>query len=318
MRRVYIFILAVAAVWQLAGAALAAEFRLNNGDIIRGEPASFNEDGASFRLDVGGFSPRVTWGKFTQEALKELAKNKQAAKFAEPFIEVPIEVKQKEKAKKKEIVIKPVPRVEREAARKRSAFAGFGTPVGLAVLAMLMLANLYGAYEVAVFRSRPPLLVCGVSLLLPGIGPILFLSLPGLDQPVSTHEHPAPAATEVASTSMAQVPGMAPAGLGLASHDKPPPSGGAMEMATYKRGDTTFNRRFFESKLPGFFRIVPSEAEKDLVLVVRTPKHEYIAKRISRISSNEMHLQLLRGNTEASASFGEIIEVQVRHKDAKA
>jgi hypothetical protein len=54
-----------------------------------------------------------------------------------------------------------------------------------------------------------------------------------------------------------------------------------------------------------------------MVLVVRTAKQEYIARRISRISSSEVHLQLLRGNTEAGVPFGEISEVLVRHKDAK-
>jgi hypothetical protein len=85
----------------------------------------------------------------------------------------------------------------------------------------------------------------------------------------------------------------------------------------YNRSNTTFDRRFFETKFTGFFRVVPAENEKDLVLVVKAAKSEYIARRISRISMGEMHLQLQRGGTEVSVPFGEIMEVSVRNKDAK-
>jgi hypothetical protein len=83
----------------------------------------------------------------------------------------------------------------------------------------------------------------------------------------------------------------------------------------FKRTEVTMDRRFFETKFAGFFRMVPENP--DMVLAVRTAKQEYVARRISRISSNEVHLQLLRGNTEVGVPFGEISEVQVRHKDAK-
>src|SRR5690349_24900662 len=88
-----------------------AEFHLNNGDVLRGEAASFNDDGLVVRLDVGGFSPRTPWGKFTQETLKLLDQNPQAKPFVEPYIEIPIEVKEKAKEKKKEIIVKDPPRV---------------------------------------------------------------------------------------------------------------------------------------------------------------------------------------------------------------
>ena len=107
-------------------------------------------------------------------------------------------------------------------------------------------------------------------------------------------------------------------GLSIAQVEKTAaPSGPAAGPQSYKRGEFTFNRRFIETKFPGFFRVVQSENEKDLVLVVRAAKEEYIAKRITRISSNEMHIQLLRG-TEVSVPFAEILEILVRHKDVKA
>ena len=72
----------------------------------------------------------------------------------------------------------------------------------------------------------------------------------------------------------------------------------------------------FRDQVPG---LLPSgsPSDPDLVLVIRSPKEEHVAKRISRITSNEMHVQLLRGNSEASISFADITEIHVRHKDGK-
>jgi hypothetical protein len=87
-----------------------------------------------------------------------------------------------------------------------------------------------------------------------------------------------------------------------------------MELKVYKRGDTNFNRRFFETQFGGFFRVVPLEADKNLVFVVRTPREEFAAKRITRISSSELHLLLLVGK-EKGVAFSKITEVQVKEKD---
>jgi hypothetical protein len=100
----------------------------------------------------------------------------------------------------------------------------------------------------------------------------------------------------------------------LAAHQKGGPKQDSTAQ-TYKRTEVTMDRRFFETKFAGYFRMVPENP--DMVLVVRTAKQEYVARRISRISSSEVHLQLLRGNTEVGVPFGEISEVLVRHKDAK-
>jgi hypothetical protein len=54
-------------------------------------------------------------------------------------------------------------------------------------------------------------------------------------------------------------------------------------------------------------------------MVIKAVRGEYVAKRISRISMNEMHLQLQSGNASAEVMvpFVEIQSVQIRHKDAK-
>lgn len=311
MRRFHALVLLAALLLQVA--ALGMDFKLSNGDVIKGEASNANSDGIVIRQEVGGFSERIGWGRFTQETLKALLDNPQAKKFVEPFIEVPIEVKAKEKAKKKEIIIREPTRVERPTPKPKF-FAGMLSPAGFLILGILAFANLYSAFHIAKFRGRPIALVVGLSVIAPVLGPIIFLLMPAAEG----HGPPpdaAPVATTEVVSAEAKVSGMQ-SNLGLASHQKPEQKGANQQAEVYRRADTTFDRRFFETKFTGFFRVVP--ANPDMVLVVKTAKQEYVARRISRISANEVHLQLLRGNTEVGVAFGEIAEVAVRHKDAKA
>jgi hypothetical protein len=85
----------------------------------------------------------------------------------------------------------------------------------------------------------------------------------------------------------------------------------------FRRGDTTFNRRFFETQFAPYFRVVLSEAEKSMVIAVKAGKNEYVGRRISRISGNEIGLQLQSGG-EVQVEFADIHEVQLRPKDASA
>jgi hypothetical protein len=307
MRRFHVLVLLV--IWAIQAAVTADEFKLTNGDILKGEPASVNSDGMVVRLEIGGFSDRIGWGRFTQDSLKSLLENPEAKKFVEPFIEVPLEVK-KEKAKKKEIIIKEPPRPERPV--EKSFFAGLLTPAGFMVIAIVFFANLYSAFHIAQFRGRPVALVVGLSVILPVLAPIIFLAMPGTGEAAAPPVEQTAAPTDVVSAE-AKVSGMQ-SSLGLAAHQKGGPKQDSTAQ-TYKRTEVTMDRRFFETKFAGYFRMVPENP--DMVLVVRTAKQEYVARRISRISSSEVHLQLLRGNTEVGVPFGEISEVLVRHKDAK-
>ena len=324
MRRLHSLWLAVCLSWHLGGIASADEFKLANENILRGELASADEDGLVVKLDVGGFSKREPWINFSQETLKELAQNPKVASLVEPFIELePEQIKARER--QKEIVVKPVSsRMERPSA-KSGLVAAFITPLGLVILAVLMLASLYAAYEIALFRRQPVALVCGLSVLLPGLAPLIFLCLPTRVERSHAEAEPEEAvAVETAgspakATSAFAGQGHLPqGGLSLATAQKQ--EGGGAPLQMYTRGEFTFNRRFFETKFPGFFRIVPSEAEKDLVIVIKAVRGEYVGKRISRISSNEMHIQLQSGNASAEVMipFAEIQSVQIRHKDAKS
>ena len=297
--------------------AVGAEYRLTNGDVYRGQAASFNDDGLVVSLEIGGFSPRIPWGKLTQETLKDLAQIPEAKELVEPYIEIPIEVKEAEKQKKKEIKVVEPPKVPHTES-KAGFFSAMANPLGYALLGAIYLANLYAAREVARFRGRPAALVIGVSAIAPILGPILFALLPsGHVEMEAAPVHDTSAVTEGVNPMQQALPqGMAGSNLGLAAAGAK--SGGNPAYSqVYTRANTTIDRRFFETKFTGFFRIMPSDAEKDLVMVIKTPKKEIVATRVSRISANEIHFQLQQGGSETSVPFGEITEVSVRQKGAK-
>jgi hypothetical protein len=108
-----------------------------------------------------------------------------------------------------------------------------------------------------------------------------------------------------------------PAGLKL--HTEAAPAKAALPPSTtYQRGQFTFNRRFFETKFVNFFGVVRRDADKDMVLVIKSSRGQYIGQRISRIAANDLHLQVQHGpaSEEVMIPFQEIQEIRVQHKDA--
>jgi hypothetical protein len=177
-------------------------------------------------------------------------------------------------------------------------------------------------------------LVCGVSAVLPLAGPIIFLSMPTKVAPPEETWQAAAAAAETAAPDMvnpmaaegAEHPtGLKLAGTGPADEAKSGQSeGGEQKPAlppttTFQRGQFTFNRRFFETKFPGFFGVIRRDADRDMVLIIRSSRGEYIGQRISRIAANDLHLQVQRGHAseEVMIPFIEIQEIKLKHKDAK-
>jgi hypothetical protein len=268
----------------------------------------------------GSYSEKVGWTNFTQAALKKLAGVAKAQPFIEPFLE-PDEPESSKKAAP-EITLKPVPRLQRPNPR-----AGFGaifsSPLSVILMLILYVANLYAGYEVSLFRNYPPGWVCGLAAIVPLFGPILFLCLPTRLQVHSQVEEPDPGAPEEAApvwdasadpahpSAEGAISAAPAASAATAAPRLPPP-------VVFQRGQTTFNRRFFETKLSGFLRIVPSEAEKDMVIRIRSARGEHTGNRISRIMPNELFLQVTKGGASADVviPFTEIQEVQIRHKDA--
>jgi hypothetical protein len=304
----------------------ADTFKLTNGQTISGEvlPTTANDQGVQIKVGEGDYQ-RVPWTSFSQEELRSLAKNQRMEPFVEPFVEI----SQAEKIKKTEVTIKDHPRLDRPA-RQSLLGALSSSGIGIFVLLVLYAANVYAAYEVALFRAQPPALVCGLAAI-PIVGvlsPIIFLSMPTkMSQTAAERreeaaavatakEQAAEAASAAEDTNPMHGEGEHQAGLKLAAtesvQDKARP-----EPVTYPRGQYTFNRRFIETKFPGFFGVVRREADRDMVLAVKTNRGEFVGQRISRIAANDMHLEIQRGGAteEILIPFQEIQQIQLKHKD---
>jgi hypothetical protein len=305
----------------LIATASAETYQLTDGTSVTGDIISFNDDGIIFHTADDKYTDRVPWTKFSQDALKLLAKdpkNPKLAPFAEPFIETPPPA-----PAHANIQVRPVQRLE--LPPKQSVIGAlFSSTLGVLVMLLIYAANIYAGFEVAIFRARPIGLVAGIAAVLPILGPIIFLSMPTLVPPGATEEDmqmetgappeavgatpAAPQAQAGGTTESVQV--AAPAGWQAAA--------AIPETQVFQRGQFTFNRRFFETKFSGFFGMTRHGANKDLLLIVKTPRGTHTVERISRIAANDVHLEVVHGGArqEIMVPFGEIQEIQLKHKDA--
>jgi hypothetical protein len=327
--------------------ASAVPYSLTDGTKIEGDPISETDNGVVFHASDGTDSDRIPWDKLTQETLRALlakAKTSREKEMIEPLIE---ELPQ-EKAERREIIVKPIqppPLLSRPAQSPGQSrphlglMAVFASPVGLVVLLILYGANIFAAYEVAIYRRQPLATVCGLAAIpLFGVfSPIVFVAMPSrplmLDgQPVGTdeqaqtrfHSTPAPASTtelpppEDAGTAPASSPSSMPVAALAQSRPEAAPAAAMPQSIVFRRGDFSFNRRFFETKLAGFFRVVPSESERDMVVQISSGRGNFTGRRITRITPAELYLQVFHDNATADEMipFVEILEVQIKHKDS--
>jgi hypothetical protein len=315
---VHKIILTILGFW-LCGVFLAAaadEFPLTDGTAITGDVISYNDNGVVFRLDVDKYSERVPWTKFSQDALKLLSRNPKIRLLAEPFIETPPAQRTK-KAK-----IKALNEVSRLQLPPRPSLIGslFSSSVGLVALMLIYAANIYAGYEIAVVRARPIAMVMGVAVVLPILGPLVFLLLPVRE---ATRE--SAAMQPVTASQTFAVPSTAQPAAGIhiveaswQGKSSVAPTADPGEPQIYQRGQFTFNRRFIETKFSGFFAVVRRESDKNLVLTIKTGRANMIVERITRITANEMHVEAAMGGgkQEMMVPFAEIVEVQVKQKTA--
>jgi hypothetical protein len=296
-------------LWLAAG---ADTLPLTAGGVVSGDVVKYDDTGVLIRTPEDAYT-NVTWTMFTQGALKQLAQNPKIKPFVSPFIIPPAQQRPKQ-----EIKIQEVSRLA-EPPKGPLLAALFSSSVGLAVLFLIYGANLFAAMEIAMFRARPIGMVMGVAAVLPVLGPIIFLSLPTQGEPVA-----APVAD--AEAERMAVPGVAPAptlvqppsGIHIGSSSwQQSPSTEKTATQVFQRGQFMFNRRFFETKFPNFFGVVRREADKDMVLLVKTPRGQYEVNRITRIAANDLHFEVVHGaaRQEVMVPFGEIQEVQLKRKE---
>jgi hypothetical protein len=286
---------------------------LTDGTAVTGDVISFNDNGIVFRLNVDQYSQRVPWTKFTQDALKLLANNPKVRPLAEPFIETP----PPSRVKKGEIKVHEVSRLE--LPPKQSLFGAlFSSSVGLVVLLLIYVANIYAAYEIAACRAQPIALVMGVAVVLPVVGPVIFLSMPKRVAPTEAAASQPAAAPHTFAVGGAAAPAAPGIHIVDASWHAAAPAAAPSEVQTFQRGQFTFNRRFFETKFSGYFAVIRREAEKNTVLTVKTGRAQYVVERITRIATNEMHVDvgLSAVKNEIMVPFADIVEVQLKPKGA--
>jgi len=207
MQRLIIYCaLVLAAAW-VTGVAGAADYKLKDGTTLSGEAIGPNEKSVIIKAPDGKLLPRTPWANFSQEALKEFAKNPKIRAFVELLIEEPVAgaagagsepevpevpLPKRPPAKFTEVQAKP------QLPESPGLFAGmFTTGVGWLGLVAMYAATIFAGYEVAHYRRRPQGLVMGLAAI-PFLGvasPIAFLVMP----PVRTEEEKKPTAVEQAA-----------------------------------------------------------------------------------------------------------------------
>ena len=293
----------------------AETFQLNDGRTVTGDLLLSSANDAGLQIKTGdGVYEKLSWSDFSQAALKDLSQKPKLGQYVEPFIEIP----QEERLKKTDVPLKEVQKLQ--LPPKRSLLGSlFGSSLGATILLIVYGANIFAGYVVATVRAYPRPLVCGLAAVVPVAGPVLFLCLPTrMNAPEEAAPVEAPHAEPVTS-SFAGDPNAAKHPSSLHFADQPAaPTEKVPETEVFQRGQFTFNRRFIETKFASFFGVVRHGEHKDSVLLFKTARGEFTANRITRIAANDLHAEIRKGNATAEMAipFGEITEVQIKHKDA--
>ena len=302
------------------------EISLTNGDIIEGTVADVDQNGIVVRRDIGGFAQRANWMQLTQQSLKKIRRlgevdpkrYRGAAAYAEPFIE-PDESEMEESLPPGPVKGLIPPQLP-SSVEVTSKVAAFGSAGGLGLLVAIALGSMMAGLGVAAFRESNALLVAGVSLFLPVIGPILFLVKPKVeyedendeDEEYEYEEAETPAGATMTDTGGGAVASMMPEAKKMSFAQAGPRKAGPKPQS-WTRNDTRFDRSFFQNNFPNYFKTVLGTTERGLVLALKTGKREYIGQRIKRISGTDIHMELLNGK-EQKISFSEIGTVDLRPK----
>ena len=302
------------------------EISLTNGDIIEGTVADVDQNGIVVRRDIGGFARRANWMELTQQSLKKIrrlgkadpVRYKGAADYAEPFIE-PDESQMERNLPPGPVRGLVEPKVP-SSGPGASKMAADGSGGGIGLLVAIAIGSMVAGLGVAAFRESNALLAAGVSLILPIVGPILFLVKPKVeyeddydeDEEYEYEEAEAPQGATMTDTGGGAVVGMVPEANKMSFAQTGPKKSG-LKPQTWTRGDTRFDRSFFQNNFPNNFKVVLGAAERDMALAVKTGKREYVGQRIKRISGTDIHMELLNGK-EQKISFSEIGAVDLRAK----
>ena len=305
----------------LAGGARGATFQLGNGQTMTGELVESGSNDATALINVGDNKyERVPWGQFSQEDLKGFLQKYAGVKKITEAVEPLIEVSAEERAKVTEVTLKSAnPIVEeiqkaRQSPKQSVIGSLFQSGLGLFLMFLIYAANVYAGYEISIFRAQSTPLVAGLAAIpiLGFVSNIIFLSLPTRMERKTEEDLAFDAQT--AETPTFTLPGQEAATEEAAAAQAEHAATAKVEV--YSRGQTTFNKRFFETKFANFFGVIRREEDRAKQLIFKTSKGEFIAQRITRITPSEIYIQAERGggaSVEMSLQFPEIKEVLLKH-----
>ena len=272
----------------------AETFPLADGGAVAGDIVKFDDSGIMIHTPEEIFT-NVAWARFSQGALRQLEANAKIKGFVEPFI-LPSE---KERAPKAEIQINAVKRLERPSP---SLFGGLlKSSLGIFLLLIVYVANLFAAYEISIVKARAGAQVVGLSALLPIIGPVIFLILP-------MYVPPPPVVEMTADGTPVEKPKEPQIQIGEASwkpqEEKKP------ETQVYARGKFTFNKRFIETKFAVYLgNNADGDQAKKFAMEVRNMKESLAVQRIVSVSVTELVLQTAAGSV--TVPLTEIQEIKL-------
>jgi hypothetical protein len=269
---------------------------MTDGVSFTGDLLKFDDNGILLRA-TGDVYTNLVWGRFSQESLKQLAANVKIKPLVEPFIEPDATTR----PPKAEIKVNSVQRMEQPA--NPSVLGGlFHSGVGLMVLLLVYLANLYAAYEVSIIRARPALQVIGLAAALPIIGPIIFLAMPvRMEAPPEEKAELIPGPTLAGKKAHDDIQIVE---ASWKQEDKK-----KVEPQIFARGKFTFNRRFLETKFAAYVGEPKPEAKKN-VMHLKSGQGLFTVERIAQVGATDLIIETVERG-QVTVVFADIQEIKL-------
>lgn len=337
-----------------AAAKVSGTFSLTNGTKIVGTIFRVRDRGITFRKDTGSLSKTIKFGEFTKADLKKLVEaSEDVRQYAAGLLQMepgsggggsaipvkpPPSRKTLEPPSYTEVEDRP------ELPEPISIFgAYFGTKPGMLMLLLIWAGNLWAAHFIGIYRKWPKFMVPGIAAVAPIVGPAVILGMkPKKSEKKETvmdkdaDEKPAKKKGAVAKpVAKAKVVTAKPgagaaagrAGAGAAKAKQPaqqapmaaPKQPGAgpkkLEEASYAKGAVNINKRFIETKFAPFFKLVPDEPYRSGWMCFITPRGEFWAKRIPKITQTDLTIQCPQeggGTLDQVLQIAEVTEIHIR------
>lgn len=298
-----------------AGVWAADSFVLTSGASFSGDIVKFDDYDVMIHTTSDTYT-NVAWPRFSQETLKLLSENPRLAPFASPFIEpTPAGV-----PPKPQVRVNPVVRMALPG--HPSVVGGLvHSSLGLFLLFVVYVANLYAAYEVAVVRGKSVGAAMGTSAVLPIIGPVIFLLQP-ITQTSAVEEAPpedlppetAPAGAPPAAGAAEPAPAGAPAAQPhediqiVSASWQPAQEERKPQPQVFARGKFTLNKRFIETKFANYIGEPKGDA-KNFTMEVKTLKDAIPVECIKQVGQMEAILETPTG--QLTVPFADIMEIKL-------